>query len=191
MEYKTIDVQKENNIITIFLNRPDVHNAMDETLMKEGTPELFEDIKRVLSEYKNDIYLPVDFAVENEGLRKELSTEELPTDRGLFDIGQKTMEKYMELLESAKTVFLSGPCGVFENPLFQLGTKQIFNFVANSNSFSIIGGGHTVAAVEQLKLRDRMSHISSGGGSLEKFMMGEPLVVVEALKQAKKQMVQA
>ena len=62
---------------------------------------------------------------------------------------------------------------------------EIFNFVANSDAFSIVGGGHTVAAVEQMNLRDKMSHISTGGGSLEKFMMGEKLVVVEALKNAK------
>jgi phosphoglycerate kinase len=62
---------------------------------------------------------------------------------------------------------------------------EIFNFVANSDAFSIVGGGHTVAAVEQMNLRDKMSHISTGGGSLEKFMMGEKLVVVEALKSAK------
>jgi len=79
----------------------------------------------------------------------------------------------------------SGPCGVFENPLFRKGTEEIFNFVANSNAFSIVGGGHTVAAIEQMNLRDKISHISTGGGSLEKFMMGENLAVIEALKQAK------
>jgi len=65
------------------------------------------------------------------------------------------------------------------------GTKEIFTFVANSDVFSIVGGGHTVAAVEQLGLNEKMSHISTGGGSLEKFMMGEKLPVVEALKKAK------
>jgi len=66
------------------------------------------------------------------------------------------------------------------------GTKEIFTFVANQDVFSIVGGGHTVAAVEQLGLDQKMSHISTGGGSLEKFMMGEKLPVVEALKNAKK-----
>ena len=83
-------------------------------------------------------------------------------------------------------MFLSGPCGVFENPAFMKGTKEIFTFVANSDVFSIVGGGHTVAAVEQLGLDNKISHISTGGGSLEKFMMGEKLPVVEALKKAKK-----
>jgi len=86
---------------------------------------------------------------------------------------------------NAETVFLSGPCGVFENPLFRKGTNEIFSFVANSDAFSIVGGGHTVAAVEQMNLRNKISHISTGGGSLERYMMGEKLIVVEALKNAK------
>jgi phosphoglycerate kinase len=69
--------------------------------------------------------------------------------------------------------------------MFMKGTKEIFSFVASSEAFSIVGGGHTVAAVKQLKLQDQISHISTGGGSLEKFMMGEKLPVLEALKQAK------
>ena len=74
---------------------------------------------------------------------------------------------------------------MFGNPAFMKGTKEIFTFVANSDVFSIVGGGHTVAAVEQLGLDKKISHISTGGGSLEKFMMGEKLAVVEALKKAK------
>ena len=75
---------------------------------------------------------------------------------------------------------------MFEIPLFMKGTKEIFTFVANSSAFSIVGGGHTVAAIKQLGLEEMISHISTGGGSLEKFMMGEKLAAVEALKQAKK-----
>ena len=63
--------------------------------------------------------------------------------------------------------------------------KEIFKFITQSKAFSIAGGGHTVAAIEQMKLRGKISHISTGGGALEKFMMGEKLAVVEALKTAK------
>jgi len=109
----------------------------------------------------------------------------MKTNYNLYDIGEKTIENFKNILSDAKTVFLSGPCGVFENPTFMKGTKEIFTFVANSDVFSIVGGGHTVAAVGQLGLNEKMSHISTGGGSLEKFMMGEKLPVVEALKKAK------
>ena len=157
----------------------------ESALLEEGKPEQFEEIKKVLTSFKNDIYLPVDFAVSENEERKEITLDELPSEHSLFDIGEKTIAKFKEILKEAKTVFLSGPCGVFENPLFKKGTIEIFNFVAKSDAFSIVGGGHTVAAVEQMNLRDKMSHISTGGGSLEKFMMGEKLVVVESLKNAK------
>ncbi|OYT28024.1 phosphoglycerate kinase, partial [Thermoplasmatales archaeon ex4572_165] len=74
---------------------------------------------------------------------------------------------------------------VFENPIFMKGTEEIFTYVSESKAFSIVGGGHTVAAITKLGLEQNISHISTGGGSLEKFMMGEKLVAVEALKQAK------
>ena len=73
-----------------------------------------------------------------------------------------------------------------KNPNFMKGTREIFTFIANSSVFSIVGGGHTVAAIEELGLKNKISHISTGGGALEKFMMGEKLPVVEALKKAKR-----
>jgi len=152
---------------------------------EDGTPELFKEIGKVFSKYKNDIYLPVDFAVEENGKRKEIGLKSLPVENNLFDIGEKTVKNYEKVLKDAKTVFVSGPCGVFENPLFRKGTEEIFNFIAHSNAFSIAGGGHTVAAIDQLKLKEEFSHVSTGGGALEKFMMGDKLAVVEALKKAK------
>ncbi|KYK23106.1 3-phosphoglycerate kinase [Thermoplasmatales archaeon SG8-52-4] len=157
----------------------------EEMLAKEGTPENYNEIKKLLAKYKDNIYLPLDFAQQQNTDRTEIDVTELPTNFNLFDIGEKSIEKFKNILSDAKTVFLSGPCGVFENPAFMKGTKEIFTFVANSKVFSIVGGGHTVAAVEQLGLDKKITHISTGGGSLEKFMMGEKLPVVEALKKAK------
>ena len=158
----------------------------EEMLAKEGTPENYEEIKKLIEKYKDNIYLPSDFAQQTNTERSEIDVSELPTKYNLYDIGEKSIENFKSILSDAKTVFLSGPCGVFENPAFMKGTKEIFTYVANSDVFSIVGGGHTVAAVEQLGLDNKISHISTGGGSLEKFMMGEKLPVVEALKKAKK-----
>ena len=160
-------------------------NKNEEMLSKEGTAENYDEIRKLLTKYKDNIYLPIDFAQQQNTNRSEIDVYELPTDFNLYDIGEKSIEKFKNILSNAKTVFLSGPCGVFENPAFMKGTKEIFTFVANSDVFSIVGGGHTVAAVEQLGLDKKISHISTGGGSLEKFMMGEKLPVVEALKKAK------
>jgi len=152
---------------------------------EEGTPEVFTEIQKVYKKFEQRIHLPVDFAIEENGKRKEISNSQLPAKNNLFDIGEQTIQEYKKILGTAKTIFISGPCGVFENPLFRKGTEDIFKFITTSKAFSIAGGGHTVAAIEQMKQRDKISHISTGGGALEKFMMGEKLAVVEALKQAK------
>ena len=157
-----------------------------EKLMEEGTEENFTDIKRLLDSYGDHIVLPTDFAIDVDGNRQEINLEDLPSEKPLFDIGSKTIDTYKGLLSKAKTIFLSGPCGVFEQSIFMKGTEEIFSYVAGSSAFSIVGGGHTVAAITKLSLEQDISHISTGGGSLEKFMMGEKLVAVEALKEAKK-----
>jgi len=157
----------------------------EESLSDEGSSETYDEIKKLLEKYSGNIYLPVDFAYQTNNNREEVDVSDLPIEYNLFDIGDKSIKKFKYILTDAKTVFLSGPCGVFENSLFMKGTEEIFTYVANSDSFSIVGGGHTVAAVEKLGLTEKMSHISTGGGSLEKFMMGEKLPVVEALKAAK------
>ena len=157
----------------------------EQSFDEEGSPEIFSEIKNVYKKYEKQIHLPIDFAIEENGKRKEITLAELPSDNNLFDIGEKTIQDYIKILSTAKTIFISGPCGVYENPLFRKGTEKIFAYIATSKAFSIAGGGHTVAAIEQMKLRDKITHISTGGGALEKFMMGEKLAVVEALKLAK------
>ncbi len=158
----------------------------EEMLAKEGTSENYEEIKKILAKFKDNICLPFDFAQQSNNFRNEIDISQLPTQYNLFDIGEKTIENFKNIISNAKTVFLSGPCGVFENPTFMKGTQEIFTHIANSDVFSIVGGGHTVAAIEKLDLENKISHISTGGGALEKFMMGEKLPAVEALKNAKK-----
>jgi len=159
--------------------------ANEKKLMEEGTVESFSEIKKLIYKFGEHITLPIDFAVEEQGERREIGLADLPSTHPLFDIGEQTIEQYKDQLSQAKTIFLSGPCGVFEQEIFMKGTKEIFSYVAESDAFTIVGGGHTVAAATQLGLESKISHISTGGGSLEKFMMGEKLVAVEALKQAK------
>jgi len=157
----------------------------EEALKKEGDEEQFKEIRNLMKKYNDEIYLPIDFAIKENNNRKEITSDELPTNQPLFDIGSKSTNKFKEILKDAKTIFLSGPCGVFEEDIFIKGTKEIFTFVGETDAFSIVGGGHTVAAVKKLGLESKISHISTGGGSLEKFMMGEKLPVIEALKKAK------
>lgn len=157
----------------------------EKMLNKEGKKEQIDEIKKLLSKYNDEIYLPIDFAISKNNKRNEIDIDCLPTNNSLFDIGTKTIDKFKEILKDAKTIFLSGPCGVFEEDIFMKGTQEIFTFVSELDAFSIVGGGHTVAAVKKIGIQNNISHISTGGGSLEKFMMGKKLPVIEALKKSK------
>jgi phosphoglycerate kinase len=141
-------------------------------------------IKELMRTYPDKIRVPLDVAVEVEGKRKEVSIDELPVDYPIFDVGAKTVEAYAGIIRSAKSIVVSGPVGVYENSEFIFGTKAIFEEVANSQAFSLAGGGHTVAALQELGLSDRISYISTAGGALIDFLMGRKLPGVVALEKA-------
>jgi len=88
------------------------------------------------------------------------------------------------MVSKAKSIVISGPLGVYENKEFLAGTKGVFETIAASKGFSLVGGGHTVAAVEGLGLADKMGYISTAGGALIEFLMGEKLPGVVALEKA-------
>ena len=124
------------------------------------------------------------FGLEVNGKRKEVSVHELPTDFPIFDIGTETVEDYAKIIRVAKSIVVSGPMGVFENSEFMFGTKRIFEEIANSKAFSIAGGGHTTAALDELKLADKISYVSTAGGALTEYLMGKQLPGVTALEKA-------
>jgi phosphoglycerate kinase len=153
-------------------------------LEKKELTGLIPGIRELMEEFPEKIEVPVDLAIEVEGKRKEIAVEELPTDYPIYDIGTKTIQKYAEIIGKAKSVVISGPLGVFENKEFLTGTKGVFEAIAASKAFSLVGGGHTVAAVEGLGLADKMGYISTAGGALIEFLMGEELPGVAALEKA-------
>lgn len=155
-----------------------------EFLEKNGLMIFIPGIKELMEKYSERIKVPVDLAVEVNKKRKRIPVEQLPTKHPICDIGAETIKKYIGTINDARSIVISGPMGVFENPEFMAGTKGVLEAVAASKAFSLIGGGHTVAAVEQLGLREKMSYVSTAGGALIEFLMGEELPGVAALKAA-------
>ncbi len=142
-------------------------------------------MKELLTKFSDKIVLPVDFAVEENAGRVEYELDKLP-DVLIGDIGEKTIAQYKEILENAKTIFVKGPAGIFENSLFMKGTKELFSFVADLDAFSLLGGGHSSTALEQIGIEEgKFSHISLSGGALVEFLTGKPLPGIEALKRSK------
>lgn len=141
-------------------------------------------IRELMQKYPDEIRVPLDVAVEVGGKRKEIGVDELPTNHPIFDIGAITVESYGKIIRDARSIVVSGPVGVYENSEFVYGTKKIFTEVANSQAFSLAGGGHTVAALKELGLSDKISYISTAGGALIEFLMGKKLPGVVALEKA-------
>ncbi len=109
-----------------------------------------------------------------------VDTDKIPADREGADIGPKTIELYSEAVKTAKTVVWNGPMGVFENPVLAKGTKSVAAALAETDATTIIGGGDSAAAVNQLGYGDKMSHISTGGGASLEFLEGKELPGVAA-----------
>lgn len=142
-------------------------------------------IKELMQKYPEKIKVPVDVAVEVEKKRKEINVKDLPTKYPIYDIGAKTVEEYAKIIRGAKSIVVSGPMGVFENSEFIYGTKRVFEEIANSKAFSLAGGGHTIAALQELGLSSKISYVSTAGGALIEFLMGRRLPGVAALEQVK------
>jgi phosphoglycerate kinase len=153
-------------------------------LEKKDLMGLVPGIKELMNEYLGAVVVPVDLAMEVDQKRQEITVEELPTNYAILDIGTKTAKKFSEIILKAKTIVVSGPVGVFENPEFKAGTQMVLEAAAASEGFSLVGGGHTVAAVENLGLADKMSYVSTAGGALIEFLMGKQLPAVVALEKA-------
>ena len=108
------------------------------------------------------------------------AADAMPADKAGFDIGPKTAELYAEAVKSAKTVVWNGPMGIFENPVLAKGTIAVAKALAETDATTIIGGGDSAAAVNQLGFGDKMTHISTGGGASLEFLEGKELPGVAA-----------
>ena len=106
--------------------------------------------------------------------------DKIPADKMGMDIGPKTQAMYAEAVKSAKTVVWNGPMGVFENPVLAVGTKEVAKALAETDATTVIGGGDSAAAVNQLGYGDKMTHISTGGGASLEFLEGKELPGVAA-----------
>jgi len=131
------------------------------------------------------LMLPVDLVVadafSNDANSQAVTVGQVKPGWRALDIGPHTVEKYRNQLSSARMIVWNGPMGVFEFPKFAAGTYEIARAIAESGAISIIGGGDSVAAVEQAGLADRITHISTGGGASLEFLEGKTLPGIAAL----------
>ena len=129
---------------------------------------------------------PVDVAIEQNGKRVELDIRELNKDDEIYDLGPKTIEHYGKLISGAGTVFISGPAGFFEKEGFDFGTKALLEAVSDSMATTIVSGGHLSSALKKFGLAEKITHISTAGGALVRYLTGTKLPMIQALEESAK-----
>jgi phosphoglycerate kinase len=175
-----------------------IGGAMAYTFMKSagiatGTSPVEESMlgeaKSILENTKK-VFLPLDLVVASD-FKEDAPSKIIDAPLGIpdgfqgMDIGPKTLEAWKPILSKAKTIFWNGPVGVFEFPAFAKGTKALGTLVANcKQAFSIVGGGDSIAALEQAGLQSAISHVSTGGGASLEFIEQGTLPGIQALEKA-------
>lgn len=157
------------------------------SLVEEDNVEVASGVLARAEERGVDLLLPADAIVAGEMSEAAAATtvivERVPPDQAIFDIGPESVKRFAGALRPARTIVWNGPMGVFEIAKFSAGTRGVANAVAESDGFTLVGGGDSVAAVEQLGVADRISHISTGGGASLEFLEGKSLPGIAVLQE--------
>jgi len=157
----------------------------DQVLERAGATAFLPLAEALVGKYDPQIVTPEDVACEQAHERHDLFIEELPSAHKLLDIGPETAKTFASTIENAENVVLNGPMGAYEQTGFDLGTRAVLEACANTKAFTLLGGGHTLTALERLGLEeDRFGHVSLAGGALTTFLTGEPLPGIEALRES-------
>lgn len=146
--------------------------------------EFVEPAKRYLQKYRDKIEMPTDLAFADGETRKEISIECLPQEVMFMDVGSETLKSYEDILMSAKTIFVNGPAGVFEDEKFEKGTKELWLSIAKSPGHSVIGGGDTVSAAARFIDLEDINYVCTAGGAMVRYLSGKKLPLINAMEKA-------
>jgi phosphoglycerate kinase len=152
-------------------------------------PDLIDAARHILAEADRRgvrVLLPVDAIVAEsiDGDGSVTPIHQIRSDQAIFDIGPASAAAFAEAILPARTVFWNGPMGVFEKPAFAEGTRLVAAAVSKANGYTVVGGGDSVAAIEQLGFADRIDHISTGGGASLEYIEGRELPGIAAIPES-------
>jgi phosphoglycerate kinase len=141
--------------------------------------------KDLLESYRDRLSLPHSVAVREDGERVEYSLDAVPEEAQVLDIGSDSIGSLTRTISDSGTVVVNGPAGLFEEEQFAVGTFELLR-AASTVEFSVVGGGHSGAAIERLGLESEFTHISTGGGAAIEFLTGKKMPAIEALEMSRK-----
>lgn len=169
------------NIFLTALGREIGKGSVD-FILSSNYGEYIDKARETYAKYGDRIALPEDLAWVEDGVRKEAALGSVPAGITALDIGSRTAEAYRAAILGAKTVFVNGPMGVFEQEATEYGTRAVWQALADTAGHTVLGGGDSITATEKYQLKDKMGYICTGGGALIRFLTGEELPVVKALR---------
>jgi phosphoglycerate kinase len=172
--------------VLLWADSQDIGEAARSFIKKEGYESLVENAKELLKNYRDKILMPSDLGAVIEGKRTEYPLGKIPRDVLILDIGTKTAEGYQKIIRQAKTVFVNGPMGVFEQEPSGIGTKLVWDALGDTPAYTVIGGGDSITASKKYDKTRDINYICTGGGALIRFLTGEELPVVKALRHGSK-----
>ena len=143
--------------------------------------------RKYLKQLKNpkNVFVPIDFAVQSGEKRKELMLDEFPSKFRILDIGEKSIEIFVNEIKKANAVFVKGPQGKYEDEKFAKGTKEVLKAVSECK-FSFLGGGHTSSALEEIGFSKKdFNYVSLSGGATVEYILGKKLPGIEAIRKGK------
>lgn len=161
-------------------------HEIGKSILEADKVELAGEILKKAKEKNLKLLLPIDIVIatefNNDAKRKTVTVDMIPENQMGLDIGERTREVFSDIIRNAKTVVWNGPMGVFEMPNFAKGTFALAEALSECKGTTIVGGGDSAAAVEQLGFADKITHISTGGGASLEFLEGKVLPGIDVIE---------
>ena len=168
--------------VLLWADGKDIGEGARGVIRKAGYESLVGTARELLAQYRDRILMPEDFAAVRGGQRVEYPLGKIPGDTLILDIGTETGACYQARIRTAKTVFVNGPMGVFEDAPTEQGTRMVWDALGDTAAYTVIGGGDSITATKKYGKTKDINYICTGGGALIRFLTGEELPVVKALR---------
>jgi phosphoglycerate kinase len=147
----------------------------------KGFEQYIAPAKAFLENHRDKIAYASDVAIKANGERTNVANDKVPNDADICDVGDQTIADYCEQIAAAKTLFVNGPAGVYEDEMFEKGTKTLWNAVADSSAYSVIGGGDSVTSFVKYTDISKVDYVSTAGGALIRYLSGIELPLLKAI----------
>lgn len=176
-------------LVMLLAKGVDLGKATEQFLKDKDLLVFVDEAKELLKQWEDKFLIPEDLAYESEGKRAEIVATAIKGSPGmqekLFpDVGQRTIERYQQEIAQAGSVFVNGPAGVYEDPRWEKGTKEIWLAIADAKGYTVVGGGDSITAATKFTDLDKYSYICTAGGAMVRFLAGKSLPLIIAMEQA-------